>query len=88
MTKRTQSETAMTSYARDIRPLFTDLDYDHMLRRHLDLRSYDQVKARAQVIYNMLIGEAMPPPPPEGDGPWPQERTALFKRWRDEGCPP
>jgi hypothetical protein len=30
----------------------------------------------------------MPPPPPDGDGPWPQSKIDTFKQWMDEGSPP
>ena len=43
----------MLSFARDIRPLFTQEDIEHMLDvdPSLDLGSYDSVKAHANVIY-------------------------------------
>jgi hypothetical protein len=30
----------------------------------------------------------MPPPPPNGEGPWPQSRVELFAKWMADGCPP
>jgi hypothetical protein len=30
----------------------------------------------------------MPPPPPVGDGPWPQSNIDLFGRWVSEDCLP
>jgi hypothetical protein len=30
----------------------------------------------------------MPPPPPNGDGPWSQEKIDLFEAWVKEGCQP
>jgi hypothetical protein len=30
----------------------------------------------------------MPPPPPRGEGPWPQFRIDLFAKWVANGCPP
>ncbi len=80
----------MTSYAKDIYPLFTDLDVKGMIW-DFNLRSYDDVKANADAIYARIRGiggPAMPPPPPKGDGPWSQERIDLFGRWVNEGCPP
>jgi hypothetical protein len=80
---------AMTSFAVDIRPLFTDRDVQGMSRA-FDLTSYDAVKAHAGAISDRLrgIGGAlMPPVPPRGEGPWPEAHIALFDRWVAEGCP-
>ena len=80
----------MTSYATDIYPLFTDRDVQGM-RWDFDLRSYADVKAHAAAIHDRIRGiggAVMPPPPPRGDGPWPQSRIDLFGAWVAEGCPP
>jgi hypothetical protein len=80
----------MTSYAADILPLFTDLDVKGM-SWDFNLRSYDDVKAHAAAIGERIRGiggSVMPPAPPRGDGPWPQERIELFGKWVAEGCPP
>jgi len=49
----------------------------------LDLSSYGDVKAKATEIYPRLKDGSMP-----CDGPWPEERVAVFKRWMDEGMAP
>jgi tyrosinase len=74
----------MLSFARDIRPLFTQEDVDHMLRvdPSLDLGSYDSVKAHASSIYRRVSLGEMPP-----GKPWPQEQVAAFKQWMDEQHP-
>ena len=78
-------------FAQDIRPLFTDIDVDHM-SFFCDLSSYDDVKTNAQDILSRLKGmggNVMPPPPTHGgDGPWPAERIALFETWISDGCAP
>ena len=82
--------TKPASFAADIRPLFTDRDVQGM-RRAFDLTDYAAVKAHAQAIHDRIhgIGGAiMPPPPPTGDGPWPQATIELFDRWVAEGCLP
>ena len=82
--------TKLTSFAADIRPLFTDRDIQGMIKG-FDLASYDAVKAHAAAIYDRIrgIGGAlMPPPPPRGEGPWPQARIELFAKWMTDGCPP
>jgi len=82
--------TDRTSFKADIRPLFTDRDILGMSPA-FDLASYEEVKSHASAIYDRIrgIGGAlMPPPPPRGEGPWPQFRIELFGRWVDDGCPP
>jgi hypothetical protein len=81
---------AVTSFRKDIFPLFTELDIEGM-RRAFDLTDYEAVKAHAQAICDRIRGiggTVMPPPPPRGDGPWPQSRIELFDRWVADGCPP
>jgi hypothetical protein len=82
--------TNTTSFQTDIRPLFTERDIQGM-KKGFDLTSYDEVKAHAAAIYDRIrgIGGAlMPPPPPRGEGPWPQARIDLFAKWIADGCPP
>jgi len=79
-----------TSYATDIRPLFTDRDI-HSMSKAFNLASYDDVKAHAAAIYDRIRGiggAVMPPPPPRGEGPWPQSRIELFAKWMTDGYQP
>ena len=49
------------------------------------------VKARARIIYDRIRGvggAVMPPPPPRGDGPWPQSQIDLFAKWMADGYQP
>ena len=74
--------TKPTSFQADIRPLFTERDIEGM-KKGFNLASYDEVKAHAAAIYDRIrgIGGAlMPPPPPRGEGPWPQSRIELFAK--------
>ena len=64
----------MTSYAKDIYTLFTDKHVRGMSK------IFDRIRG--------IGGSVMPPPPPYGDGPWPQEKIDLFEAWVKEGCPP
>ena len=75
----------MLSFARDIRPLFTQEDIVHMLHVDpgLNLGTYDSVKARANTIYRRVSRGDMPP-----GRPWPQEQVDKFKQWMDEQYPP
>ena len=79
-----------TSFQADIRPLFTERDIQGMIKG-FNLASYDEVKAHAAAIYGRIRGiggAVMPPPPPRGEGPWPQSRIDLFAKWVADGCPP
>jgi len=49
----------------------------------LDLSSYEDVKAQAQVIFSRLEDGSMP-----CDEPWPEDQIAKFKSWIDEGMKP
>jgi hypothetical protein len=69
----------MPSFAQDIRPLFRDSDIQRM-RFAFDLGQYEEVKANAAAIAARLSDGSMP-----CDGPWPDDRVALFRQWMDEG---
>jgi hypothetical protein len=79
--------TKLISFQADIRPLFTERDIEGM-KKGFDLASYDDVKAHAAAIYDRIRGiggAVMPPPPPRGEGPWPQSRIELFAKWMADG---
>ncbi len=79
-----------TSFQKDIRPLFTERDIQAMSKA-FSLASYDDVKAHADIIYKRIRGiggAVMPPPPPRGEGPWPQARIELFAQWMADGYRP
>ncbi len=73
------------SYAKDVKPLFTEVDRNHMSFM-FDLWSYDEVKSHANDIYDAVSNQTMPPP--GAGGPWPQSRIDKFKEWIDGGCQP
>jgi hypothetical protein len=80
----------LTSFQTDIRPLFTERDIRAMSKA-FDLGKYDDVKAHAAIIYDRIRGiggVVMPPPPPRGEGPWPQSRIELFAKWISDGYQP
>ncbi len=82
--------TKLTSFQGDIRPLFTERDIEGM-KKGFNLASYDEVKTHAAAIYDRIRGiggGVMPPPPPRGEGQWPQSRIELFAKWMADGCPP
>ena len=77
-------------FQEDILPLFTERDIRAMSKA-FNLASYDDVKARAPAIYDRIRGiggAVMPPPPPRGEGPWPQARIELFAKWMTDGYQP
>jgi hypothetical protein len=80
----------LTSFQADILPLFTERDI-HAMSKAFNLGSYDDVKAHAAAIYDRIRGiggAVMPPPPPRGEGPWPQARIELFAKWMTDGYQP
>jgi hypothetical protein len=82
--------TKLTSFQEDIRPLFTERDI-HAMSKAFNLASYEDVKARATIIYDRIRGidgTVMPPPPPRGEGPWTQARIELFAQWIADGYQP
>jgi hypothetical protein len=72
----------VVSFDADVRPLFRDDDADAMSWA-FDLRSYEDVRANAEGIYERLEDGSMP-----CDEPWPEERVQLFRDWIDAGTPP
>ena len=75
-----------TSFARDIRPMFTDIDVEHMKRLNIDLSSYGDVQSFAHAIYRTVSNGTMPPP---GTGKqWTPEMCERFKQWQRDNCPP
>ena len=71
----------MASFAQDIRPLFRDSDIQRMSFA-FDLSRYKDVKGNAAAIAHRLSDGSMP-----CDGPWPEDRVALFRQWMNEGYP-
>ena len=77
------------SFAKDIRPLFTDEDVQHMSFA-FDLNSYDDVKANSAAILDRVSRAPgsfgiMPPPPRQ---PWTAAQIKLFQDWINGGYQP
>ena len=70
------------SFERDIAPLFRDGDVEAMSFA-FDLRSYDDVSANSEEIYERLADGSMP-----CDAEWPEGQVALFRSWIDGGASP
>ena len=67
------------SFDRDIKPLFRDRDRGAM-KFFVDLWSYDDVARESDAILERVRDGSMP-----CDGPWNEERIALFQKWVDGG---
>lgn len=87
---KTNGDSMMVSYAKDIKPLFRGIDVNHMTAQGLDLNSYDDVKNNAQEIYNRLTttNPRQLMPPATSGGPWSVDKIAKFKQWMDDGYQP
>jgi hypothetical protein len=80
---------AAPSFAKDIRPLFTDEDVKHMSFA-FDLSSFADVKANSPAILDR-VGRAATDPllmPPAPRGPWSAAWVQLFKDWIAGGFQP
>jgi hypothetical protein len=74
------------SFERDIRPMFTDMDVDHMAGM-MDLTSRDSVYENADGIYETVSYGSMPPRS-SGEPRWTPEMCEKFKKWKDQGGKP
>ena len=79
-------ETPSLSFATDIRPMFSDVDIDHMKRAGMDLSSRDDVAKHAAAILAVVTSGAMPPP--AENRAWSKEMCAKFERWMKSGFAP
>jgi hypothetical protein len=80
---------AAPSFAKDIRPLFTATDVQHMSFL-FDLSSFADVKQFSAAILDRISRDATDPQlmPPAPEGPWPPAQVQLFKAWIDGGFQP
>jgi hypothetical protein len=83
------AEQRTTSFERDIRPLFTPVDINHMRPMEVLLDDYGYMSQRenAETVRDFITGKEQPQMPPSGPY-WPKERIELLSRWIAEGCPP
>jgi hypothetical protein len=78
------------SFERDIRPLFRQIDIDHMKKHNVLLDDYTYMSdpssdhGHAQAVESSLINQSMPP----GGPYWSNEQLVLFKQWRSDGYRP
>jgi hypothetical protein len=80
------TEQTKVSFAKDIRPLFTDIDVAHMKAGGMDLSSRDDCEKHGDAIYETVSSGSMPP---KGTGEtWTPEMCDRFKRWQNDGYLP
>jgi hypothetical protein len=79
------------SFARDIRPLFRDVDISHMKRHGILLDDYtfmsDPDNAN-KVLETLSPHDGDPPAMPPGGPYWSADQLALFAQWQNEGYQP
>lgn len=81
------SDESAPSFAKDIRPMFTDMDVEHMKAFDLDLSDKDTVEEHADAIY-ATVSQGSMPPSNSGEPRWSDDMCARFDRWRKTGCNP
>jgi hypothetical protein len=69
------------SFEQDIKPLFRERDRQSMISK-FDLWSYEDVARLSEAILERLSDGSMP-----CDGPWGDDRIALFQDWIAAGKP-
>jgi len=81
---------ATVSFKADILPLFTKTDVEHMQQQGVALDDYGYMSQpdNAGSVYQQVSSGAMPPSWGGGEGPWSQDKVALFKDWIDAGYQP
>ena len=78
------------SFERDIRPLFRQIDIDHMNKHNVLLDNYTYMSdptndhGNAQAVEDTLANHSMPPSGPY----WSKEQLALYRQWRSDGYLP
>ena len=79
------------SFARDIQPLFRDIDISHMKRFGVKLDDYTYMsnpKNANAVLANLSPHDGEPPSMPPGGPYWTADQIALFVQWQTDGCQP
>jgi hypothetical protein len=78
------------SFVNDIRPLFRQIDIDHMGKYKVLLDNYTYMSdpsndhGNAQAVEDTLANQSMPP-----GGPfWSNEQLTLYRQWRSDGYLP
>jgi hypothetical protein len=78
------------SFSRDVKPLFREIDINHMKPHGVHLDDYQYMSdatnnyANARVVQDTLVGQTMPPRCPF----WTEAQLSLFDKWRTDGYQP
>ena len=77
------------SFARDIRPLFTEMDIAHMKNLGVPLDDFDYMRdpSHAQHVLDRVSAGTMPPRR-SGEPPWSPETVQLLRTWIADGHQP
>jgi hypothetical protein len=70
---------SVIGYDKEIKPLFTQVDRDHM-KSMFDLWSYEDVKTNANAILDSVSNQRMPP-----GRPWSADQVERFRQWIQGG---
>lgn len=84
-----QDKGASVSFERDIRPMFRDVDIDHMEGMGVLLadRSWMSEPENAKRVYDFLTGDEEPRMPPGGPY-WEEQQLKKLSDWIEGGCQP
>jgi hypothetical protein len=76
------------SFAKDIKPLFREMDIEHMKNYGFPLDDFVFMSdpANANSVLHTVTGN--PPSMPPGGPYWTADQVALYKKWMDEGYQP
>jgi hypothetical protein len=78
------------SFERDIKPLFRQIDIDHMNKHNVLLDNFTYMSdpsndhGNARAVEDSLANQSMPP----GGPYWGNEQLVLYKQWRIDGYRP
>jgi hypothetical protein len=78
------------SFSKDVKPLFREVDIEHMKVHGVPLDDFHYMSdptnnyANAQAVQDTVVGQTMPP-----GGPfWTADQLSLYAKWRTDGYQP
>jgi hypothetical protein len=78
------------SFAKDIKPMFGQMDIEHMkkykvlLDDHTYMSDPSNDHSNAQDVEDSLVNQSMPP----GGPYWSDQQLAIYRQWRSDGYHP
>jgi hypothetical protein len=85
-----KGEQMPVSFAKDVKPMFRQIDIDHMNKGKVFLDNYTYMSdasndhGNAQSVEDTLANQSMPP----GGPYWSNEQLTLYRQWRSDGYLP